>query len=131
MYRQLDINGYVTYFVLGCNKEEKLDKRKVLIDISLRFKDSQISCKTDKLEDTICYNSLLQFIESKLNGMEFNLIEKATQFVYDAVIEYLEKLVDLRNFDTKIMIMVRLTKPLPLYPEQSLEKASFTISDWY
>lgn len=120
MYRQLNINNYKTYFVLGNNENEKTEKRKVIINISLRFSDRNASCYSDDLKDTVCYSGLLAFLESKLRNSRFNLIEKATQFIYEAICEYIN--------DSDILKRVEIIKENP--PVKDLSSASFVISDW-
>ena len=120
MYRQLNINNYKTYFVLGNNENEKTAKREVIINISLRFSDRNASCYSDDLKDTVCYSELLTFLESKLRNSSFNLIEKATQFIYEAISEYTN--------DSGIQKRVEVVKENP--PVKDLSSASFVISDW-
>lgn len=120
MYKQLNINNYRTYFILGNNEDEKTAKREVIINISLRFLRNNASCSSDNLKDTVCYGGLLAFLDSKLHDSQFNLVEKAAQFVYDTICEYVK--------NDEIQIRIELIKENP--PVKGLSSASFIISDW-
>lgn len=124
MYEQLNINNYRIYFVLGNNENEKLEKREVIVNISLRFLNENLSCKSDNLKDTICYEAFLKFLELKLRELNVNLIEKAARLVYDAVGAYAGSS-GVRN---KIQRRIEIVKQNPLV--KNLESASFVISDW-
>ena len=90
MQTQLNINNFETYFILGNNPEEKNEKRKVILNVSILFKNSIIvkACENDELKDTICYSTLLKYISGKLESAQFNLIERATQFLYGLIKDY-------------------------------------------
>lgn len=120
MYKQLNINNYRTYLILGNNEDEKTAKRAVIINISLRFLCDNASCGSDNLKDTVCYAKLLAFLESKLHDLQFNLIERGAQFVYDIICKYVK--------DDRIQIRVELIKENPSV--KGLSSTSFLISDW-
>lgn len=122
MYRQLNINNYETNFILGNNEDEKIEKRRVLISISLRFSEENASCRSDNLADTVCYASLLEFIEAKLQNASFNLIERAAGFIYEAIGEYL------KDKTNHVQRRVEVTKIAP--PVAGLESASFVVGEW-
>jgi FolB domain-containing protein len=126
----LNINNYEAFFVLGADPEEKLAPRRVVINISIRFladadADANANaCNYDDIKDTVCYRSLLSFLDKKLEGAGFNLLEKATQYLYDALVEYLKL-----NWNQVFSCRVEVMKPSPL-PHRPLESASFICSDW-
>lgn len=120
MIQQLNINNYETYFVLGNNAGEKSQKRRVILNISLRFSDNILACKNDELDSAICYSSLLNFLEKYLENANFNLIERAAQFIYDIITEYLK--------NNKASIRIEVIKPQP--STKNLESSSFVCSDW-
>lgn len=127
MYTQLNINNFETYFILGNNPEEKLQKRKVFINISIRFLENKIdACDSDNLKDTICYASLLNFISQKLQSAQFNLVEKACGFLYEIVSDYVKN--QLAADSQKFLLRVEFIKPRP--SSKNLESASFICSDW-
>lgn len=49
----------------------------------------------DRLEDTVCYFGLVQFIEENCKDKRFNLVEYLTQTVYGLVCEYTSSFSDL------------------------------------
>lgn len=120
MIRQLNINNYETYFVLGNNAGEKSQKRRVILNISLRFSDNILAIENDKLDSTICYSSLLNFLETHLENANFNLVERAAQYIYDIISEYLKNNI--------ASIRVEVIKPQP--SSKNLESSSFICSDW-
>jgi len=120
MIRQLNLNNYETKFILGNNKDEKLEKRPVVINISFRFLDDISACYNDDVSDTVCYSSLLNFLEKKLENTDFNLVERAAQYIYDAVSEYIK--------NERILKRVEVIKPDP--PQKNLKISSFVCSDW-
>lgn len=91
MYTQLNINNYRTRFILGNNLEEKVEEREVVVNISLKFVGGNWSCVTDDLRDTVCYSGILAFLDNQLKDVRFNLIEKATFFIFESVGQYLEE----------------------------------------
>lgn len=120
MIRQLNINGYETHFILGKNVYEKVEKRPVILNISIRFLENLIACENDNIDDTVCYSSILDFIEKKLKNANFNLIERVAQYVYDIIFTYLK--------GNNVMIRVEVIKPRP--STKNLESSSFIYSDW-
>lgn len=134
MYTQLNIKNFETYFVLGNNPDEKLGKRRVMLNISIRFPENAVTaCSNDNLSDTICYSALLEFISEKLQAAEFNLIEKACGFLYKIVSDYVknwaaEKFSADNVNGKKFLIRVEVEKPAP--PVENLQSASFVCSDW-
>ena len=124
MYTQLNINNFEMYFVLGNNPEEKLEKRKVVINIAIRFSDLKIdACDSDNLADTVDYSDLLKFISQKLQSAQFNLVEKACGFLYGIVSDYVKE-----QYSEKFLLRVEVIKPRP--SSKNLESASFVCSDW-
>jgi dihydroneopterin aldolase len=120
MIRQLSISNYETYIFLGNDDEEKNAKRQIIIDVSLRFSQKNNACCSDNIDQTICYSKLIDFIEEKLHGASFNLIEKVAQFLYDEISEYLN--------DMSISKRIKVIKTSP--PVKNLPSVSFTCSDW-
>ncbi|MDR2645566.1 MAG: dihydroneopterin aldolase [Holosporaceae bacterium] len=119
MIRQLNIANYETYVILGNDPVEKLEKRNVNVHISLRFSQNNIACRTDNIENTICYAALVNFLDDKLRNAEFNLIEKMAQFLYDEISAYLN--------NASILKHVQVTKVAPV---KNLGSASFVCADW-
>lgn len=119
MINELSISGYRSKFILGNNESEKNAQRCVILNIWIRFPEQNHACTSDNLEHTVCYSSLLEFLNEKLNGANFNLIERATKYVYDQITEFIH--------DENVMKKVELIKENPI---NELQSASFICSDW-
>jgi dihydroneopterin aldolase len=119
MIKQLNITGYETCVILGNEDFERREKCRVMIDVSLRFSEENEACKSDNLDDTVCYSNLVIFIEEKLECTEFYLLERITRFLYDEIS---------KNLGSNVLKYVKVTKIAP--PVENLESASFICSDW-
>jgi dihydroneopterin aldolase len=117
---QLNINHHQTYFILGNEAAEKLEKREVVLNISLRFREENNACYSDDLADTICCHELVNFLERKLEGRQFNLIERVARFLYEEISIFLK--------DENVLKRVEVIKPEP--PLKNVESVSFSCSDW-
>jgi dihydroneopterin aldolase len=120
MLRRLEISDYETRIFLGNNEDEKLERRKVIISISLIFSEKNDACGSDDLGGTVCYSKLLNFVNEKLKDASFNLMERIAQYLYDEISKYLN--------DVKILKRIEIKKPSP--PVENLKSASFICSDW-
>lgn len=67
---------------LGCSVEEKFHSQLVSINVDFTFKSPPVGCKTDQLEDTICYLEIVQGIQSLVQSKQFSLIEHLTHDLY-------------------------------------------------
>ncbi|MDR2157834.1 MAG: dihydroneopterin aldolase [Holosporaceae bacterium] len=119
MVRQLNMR-YETDIILGNEDFEKREKRRIIVDICLRFPKKNRACSSDNLGDTICYAQLSNFINDKLQNSDFNLIERVADFLYEEITFYLN--------DKTILKRIKVAKPEP--PVNNLESASFIYSDW-
>lgn len=120
MIKQLNIVNYKTHFILGNNECEKLNKRPVLINISIRFNGTNIACFSDKLQDTVCYSNLTKFLDKELQDANINLIEHAAQFIYTTITNLIN--------DKTCQIKVEVIKPAPF--KENVQEVSFAYSDW-
>ncbi|MDR0632512.1 MAG: dihydroneopterin aldolase [Holosporaceae bacterium] len=120
MIRQLNISNYETWIILGNDDEEKNAKRSVIIDINIRFSQENNACCSDDIDQTVCYSKLINFIEKKLQGANFNLVEKVSKFLYDEISVYLN--------DKSVLKRIKVVKTSP--PIKNLSSVSFTCSDW-
>jgi FolB domain-containing protein len=129
MIRELNINNFKTELILGNNSEEKCLRRPVVIKIGLRFEQSDSlgcpACFSDDLNDTICYAALTGMLSEKLEQSQFNLAERAAQYIYDEILDFIKK----SGLAERATIRVVLIKPNPLGAENP-ESISFICSDW-
>ncbi|MDR2724345.1 MAG: dihydroneopterin aldolase [Holosporaceae bacterium] len=120
MIKQLNITNYEMYVILGNDDSEKHKKRKVIINICLRFSKKNKACCADDIDETICYAKLINFLDTRLRNAKFNLLERMTQFLYDEISSYLG--------DSSILKRIEVIKTAP--PIDNLGSASFICSDW-
>ncbi len=83
---------------LGVPKEERKDKQKILIDLSFKF-DSKKAEKSDKIEDTIDYFEIYQFIQNFPQDKEFKLLEYFYKELETAI---LKKFLKIKKLKIKI-----------------------------
>ena len=102
----------------------------MILNVSILFKNDVVvkACENDELENTICYSTLLKYISAKLDSAQFNLIERAAQFLYELIKNYVYEKFSENKIDKKnILIRVEVIKPNPM---KNLESSSFICSDW-
>lgn len=80
---------------LGCESEERLHPQLVSFDIEVGFDLSPLGVFTDKIEDTVCYLELVQFIEDHCKSRSFKLVEYLTQAIYELVLKFISPHADL------------------------------------
>ena len=69
----ITIKDIIANTYIGILPFEKIKKQKVKIDIKISTQDK--ACITDSLQDTICYDSIIQQIQEICLRKKFNLIE--------------------------------------------------------
>lgn len=86
--------------IIGINPEERHEKQDVDINLVL-FTDLSVSCRSDRIEDTLDYKTLKQRIRTFVRASSFNLIERLAQGIADICLE-----------DERVAkVRVRLDKP--------------------
>lgn len=98
---RLTINDFKLSVKLGWPKEERLQKQTVMLNIDILFPEVPKACKTDQLEDTICYHELTKIITKKTSDRYFFLIEHLSYFIYETIKPLLPK---------KSSLVVHITK---------------------
>ena len=61
---ELTIRGISLPVRIGCSAEERLDPQAVEVDFTIRFETPPRGMVTDRLEDTVCYDTLVNTIKS-------------------------------------------------------------------
>ncbi len=107
-------------FHIGCYEEEKSHTTPVQITIELK-QDSNYAFVSDKLEDTICYDQLINHLRSQCFGKTYQLIEYACSSVFEAVKKFLKQ----KNKEAKVRIT--LVKKLK---HTLLKDSQFVISEF-
>lgn len=75
---------------VGCYEEEKNRTTPVQVTIELK-PESCLACQTDQLQDTICYDQLIQFLNQQCFQKTYQLIEFACNDIFQTVRKFLEK----------------------------------------
>ena len=116
---ELTISGVLLPIRLGCSVDERLDPQPVEIDLTIRFGTPPRGMVTDRLEDTVSYDSLVGAIKEVASDREFSLIEHLANEIF----------VSLRSIvgpEHELRVTVR--KVSPPIPEIT-KGAEFTVGD--
>ena len=81
----LHINGLQLQVYLGWPDQERLKMQTVFLSLIIQFANPPKACETDHLEDTICYSTLVEFIQEKINSKKFHLIEHLCFEIYHLI----------------------------------------------
>jgi dihydroneopterin aldolase len=72
---ELTIRGILLPIRIGYSSEERRNPQPVEIDLTIRFQTPPRGMVTDRLEDTVCYEGLVDAIKGVTSNSEFSLIE--------------------------------------------------------
>ena len=64
---------------LGCTAEERRLPQEVDLDFRIRFAEAPPGCRTDRLEDTVCYAGLVEKARAFVETREFSLMERLAE----------------------------------------------------
>ena len=104
---------------LGWSAGERKRPQTVRFDIELRPPKPPRACRTDRLEDTVCYDEASQRLVA-LARREFKLLEHLAQEAHDALKGALPK---------GVLIKIQVTKLKPPIRELAGD-VRFFLSDW-
>jgi dihydroneopterin aldolase len=76
------LQGLELDIFLGWPDEERRQKQKVSVDIKIHYDEPPLACTTDNLEDTTCYDSLINTIKENILHREFHLLEYLGREIY-------------------------------------------------
>jgi len=116
---ELTIRGVLLPIRLGCSAEERLDPQPVEIDVTVRFEAPPRGMITDRLEDTVSFDALVQTIKEVVLDREFSLIEHLANEIFTSLRSVVGP-------DHELRITVR--KVSPPIPEIT-KGAEFTVGD--
>jgi dihydroneopterin aldolase len=116
---ELTIRGVLLPVRLGCSAEERLDPQPVEIDVTVRFEAPPRGMITDRLEDTVSFDALVQTIKEVVLDREFSLIEHLANEIFTSLRSVVGP-------DHELRITVR--KVSPPIPEIT-KGADFTMGD--
>jgi dihydroneopterin aldolase len=69
---------------LGCDAEERSRPQKVELDATLRFAATPLACRTDRLDDAVCYAELAAIARECASAREYRLVEHLGHEIYAA-----------------------------------------------
>jgi dihydroneopterin aldolase len=104
----LTIKKLEFFLNLGWGKEERAEKQSVFIDIHLLFSTPPKACETDELNDTLCYDTLIQKLKNEMQSKEFRLIEHTAHDIYHFIQSNLHS-------ENKLKIQIFITKFPPIF----------------
>lgn len=87
--------------ILGWPEEERAQTQKVSLDIHMQFPQPPSACETDELDDTHCYDTLVQKIKHHISTRHFRLIENLGYEIYQHIKQ---------NLTTDTSVCIRITK---------------------
>jgi len=87
---------------LGCSEKERRLAQQVDLDLSIRFLEPPPACKTDQVDQTVCYDELIKWARSYCEGKEFRLIEKLAHDLFKCLKAKLPPLASLWIQTTKV-----------------------------
>lgn len=71
--------------IIGWHEVEQLKPQTILVDIEIVFPTPPKACITDELKDTICYETLIKNIKTRVNHRTFRLIESFGHEIHQIV----------------------------------------------
>ena len=116
---ELTIRGVLLPIRLGCSADERLNPQPVEIDLTIRFETPPRGMVTDRLEDTVSYDALVNAIKEVVSDRDFLLIEHLAN-------EILTSLRSIVGSEHQLRVTVR--KVSPPIPEIT-KGAEFTVGD--
>ena len=75
MHYRLELTKVCFWVHLGASAQEQFEPQPVYVDITLIFKEKPRATTTDKLEDTVCYATLIKGLRDHVKDQTFSLIE--------------------------------------------------------
>lgn len=90
-YYELTIQSLRLWVSLGCSPEERSNPQPVDIGIKMTFSKEPLGCKSDQLDDVICYQTVVDEVTKIVQVQSFHLIECLARTVFDIVANYLHQ----------------------------------------
>lgn len=84
----LFINNIDLPIHLGWTDNERAEQQVVQIDIEVFFTAPPKACVTDNLDDTYCYDQIIQILFDKTKDKQYHLVEHLAQQIHQIVKSY-------------------------------------------
>ncbi len=81
----LTIHRLELHVNLGWRHKERQHEQAVLLDVDIVFSTPPTACKTDQLEDSICYAALIKDIRDNVSEKKYRLIEHLSCDIYHLI----------------------------------------------
>ena len=82
---KLWIRGLELSVYLGWPDKERQQQQIVLLDIEIQLPAPPKACLTDHLQDTLCYSTLITYLQETITNKKFHLIEHLTHEIYTLI----------------------------------------------
>lgn len=82
---QLSINDLKLSVNLGVSKKERSRKQSVLLTIVIDFAQIPRACKSDNIDDALCYATLCNLLKKHIAKRSYQLVEAMTEDLYHQV----------------------------------------------
>ena len=79
---KLSIHGLALPVFLGWTEEERQKQQTVLLEMEIKFAAPPKACESDLLDDTYCYDRLIQSLQKQISTTPFRLIEHLACVIY-------------------------------------------------
>lgn len=103
MQSKMVLRGLHLEIFLGWPKQERVTKQLIICDVDIQFSVPPKGCVSDDLDDTICYDQLIQDIKLYVSQKQFHLIEHLAFSLYQHIKDYLSQ-------HDNIALQIHLTK---------------------
>jgi FolB domain-containing protein len=101
MQNMLVLKNFQLPVTLGWTAAERRQKQTVSVEIAIQRATPPRSCKTDRLNDTVCYAALIRYLQKSVADREFHLLEYLTTEIFHLLRKILPKTAKLQVSVTK------------------------------
>jgi dihydroneopterin aldolase len=102
---------------IGHTAAEREKAQTLQIDLTIQFTQLPLACQTDKLNDTICYDKLVNNIKTFCRNKTFALLEHLAYQLYKFIKNIIRE-------NVKLNLQIKKQPPI-----ENLSNSIFTISD--
>jgi 2-amino-4-hydroxy-6-hydroxymethyldihydropteridine diphosphokinase/dihydroneopterin aldolase len=99
----ININGIAVSAIIGCYDYERIHTQNLLIDVSAKLYGHNW-LNQDKLDTTVDYDELSDYIVSLVSNTHYQLLETLAQFVTSSILDKFPLLQEVELFVTKLSI---------------------------
>jgi len=108
-YCSINLNSLELSVKLGWPQDERLKEQIIRLDVVIRFLKPPKACQSDDLEDTHCYDALIEIIKQFVAARKFRLLEHLGSQIYTLIKKELSDNAEARVKITKKPAILNLT----------------------